>query len=731
MPLHPWVALSACVFALASTAAPSTAGPPGGDKLAAVDKAIDLLESLQQAVLKEGENEAKTYNQFACFCKDTTTDKLAAITKGEDDKSELEGESESLETDRDSADTKIHNLQGDIATLAFQMKQATAARRGTEVEYEKNSADVRLALTGLEGAIQSVKASKSPSFLEVKSVSATLRTAVALADALGLVDTKARSTLAFMQEDPPANEVQMEDYKFHSDDIISTLERLQKQFLETKNDLDKAEVQSIQDFEVFMQEKTHETKMKNRELSQTRKHRADLISDIATTAEQLSTVEATLRDDQQYTNELTKMCTDKAKTWDQRKRTRLSEVATLTEAISTLKTAVKPDVTANTIRFMQKATSLRVANLVAANPGAMAAIEEAADEADAAPSLVQMRQGSLRASRRHGGDGRDAIAEVLKSSGNKLQSTLLTALASRIAADPFAKVKQLIQELIERLLQEASTEATQKGWCDKSIADAKQKRDYAAEEIADLNSQLEKLEALIGQLTQDLHELSEDIAKLYKVRNETSEERDAESRQNNATIVEAQTGLDALKLCIQTLDRFYKTIAKETVDLSLAQQGPRDDAPDAGFKIGEAYTGQQGAAVGILGMLDVMKSDFVRTILETQAAEEQAQRDFIEFLTTTGSSLAQKQEAEESTKSQKADAEDKDSSARSDLQSQQGLLISAIKELKDLQPVCIDTGMSYNDRVSKREEEIKSLNKALCIFGNYEKYGPDGASSGC
>jgi len=218
---------------------------------------------------------------------------------------------------------------------------------------------------------------------------------------------------------------------------------------------------------------------------------------------------------------------------------------------------------------------------------------------------------------------------------------------------------------------------------------------------------------------------------LNKKRNEARGEREAESRQNNATVEEAQTGLDALELGIQFLDRFYKTIKNEKVDLSLTQQGPADDAPDAGFKIGEAYTGQQSAAVGILAMLDVMKSDFERTISETDDAEDQAKRDYVEFLTATGSSLQEKNEAKDSKQSQWWDTNDKYSTAKSGLETQTSLLFTSIRELMDLKPVCIETGMSYNGRVSRREEEIESLNKALCIFNRYEKYGPDGASSGC
>merc|ERR1712032_914030 len=100
------------------------------------------------------------------------------------------------------------------------------------------------------------------------------------------------------------------------------------------------------------------------------------------------------------------------------------------------------------------------------------------------------------------------------------KSTLLTALAGKIAADPFAKVKQLIQELIERLLKEASAEAEQKGWCDKAIGDAKQKRGYAAEDIKDLNSALAENEAIKDKLTEELDILDTEIKDLKKKQKE-------------------------------------------------------------------------------------------------------------------------------------------------------------------------------------------------------------------
>jgi hypothetical protein len=69
-------------------------------------------------------------------------------------------------------------------------------------------------------------------------------------------------------------------------------------------------------------------------------------------------------------------------------------------------------------------------------------------------------------------------SEFLRSEGMRLRSPVLSALATKVAADPFAKVKQLIQDLVERLIAESTAEATKKGFCDTELGKANKNLEF-------------------------------------------------------------------------------------------------------------------------------------------------------------------------------------------------------------------------------------------------------------
>merc|ERR1719277_2843480 len=120
------------------------------------------------------------------------------------------------------------------------MSEAEKSRAEKQKEYEMNAADLTGAKEALANALAALKASKTPSLVQMQSAIQTVRTAVQLADALGPGSADALAELPQMAllQNGQAPEVQMENYKFHSDPVIEILENLQKEFWTKKNEVD-------------------------------------------------------------------------------------------------------------------------------------------------------------------------------------------------------------------------------------------------------------------------------------------------------------------------------------------------------------------------------------------------------------------------------------------------------------------------------------------------------------
>merc|ERR1719473_658091 len=142
-----------------------------------------------------------------------------------------------------------------------------------------------------------------------------------------------------------------------------------------------------------MQGKTSAKKDAEGDLDKAKKAKGATISEIESKMGELTTVSATLLDDQEYLKELAKTCQSQAVTWDQRSNMRAEELSALTEAISIIKGTVSAKTTEKTIRFVQQHVSLGEALSVASDDSDMQAIEEEAEEADeGAVSFVQLGQ---------------------------------------------------------------------------------------------------------------------------------------------------------------------------------------------------------------------------------------------------------------------------------------------------------------------------------------------------
>merc|ERR1719420_2348172 len=153
--------------------------------------------------------------------------------------------------------------------------------------------------------------------------------------------------------------------------------------------------------------------------------------------------------------------------------------------------------------------------------------DDADDDVDDTVAFLQKK--IRRVSEDPQGATRHRLISLLKEAGKKLKSPVLSTLAVKVAEDPFGKIKTMIQELIERLLEEEADEATHKGYCDEEIAKTVKDRDYRLRDIDALQSSLEKLNSRSAKLTITKGELEVDIVELSADYANQTEAREEES----------------------------------------------------------------------------------------------------------------------------------------------------------------------------------------------------------
>merc|ERR1712008_627102 len=129
------------------------------------------------------------------------------------------------------------------------------------------------------------------------------------------------------------------------------------------------------------------------------------------------------------------------------------------------------------------------------------------------------------------------------------------------------------------------------------------------------------------ELTAEIAQLKEDIAALEKALEEAEDIRKKEKATNLQTIKDASSGFESVTEAITILSAFYKQAAKALLQVKASPVD--EDTQGPGFE--GAYKGKQDASTGIIGMLEVIKSDFDRTVRHTTDAEAKAHADFVEF----------------------------------------------------------------------------------------------------
>jgi len=662
----------------------------------AVAKIIQMLTDMSTKCKQEMNDEQVAFAEFQSFCSNGKPKLKKQIAKGAETIESLNAEIGKLGSDVSTLGEEIGVLQSDVTKFEADKKAAEAQRVKDHAAFVEESTDYAESVDALDRAIlvmqeknQNVPGS---ALLQVtvqdKRLPAKAKSLISAF--LGFDDSNSDSF------DPP----EANAYEAQSGGIIEMLKKLKDEFREKLAQCQKEEMNSNHAFNMVKQDLVDSIDNANKDTEEKTADKEAKKEAIAENKKDLASTIQVKGEDENLLKNLDVECEEKTLSFQEKQKLRADEI----EAIG-------------------KATEILSGDDVSGNAA------EHLGLAQTGSSFVQFM------SRSNNEGIHRKIREFLLSESQRLHSKNLNLLAEKLAADPFAKVKKLIDDMITKLLEEANADAEKEGWCDTEMGKSKVTRNKLSEEIDGLDAAIEDGKATIMKLTQEVADLTKEIEDLDAEMSEATELRTNEKAKNKHTIMDAKAAQRAVGQATAVLKDFYAKAATATALIQTSKTEPAiihmgteewqalanpnfKGSIDKGHKdgmqtFGEAYTGNQDAAGGVMALLEVAMSDFANLEADTKASEAESEKTYNDYMTESKRSKSVKARKIEMDNSDKADANTKMQEDIAELKSTQDELIAADKYHEKLVPQCVDQGMTWEEVQKARQEEIASLKQAL------------------
>jgi len=646
-----------------------------GVNVTPIQKVLTLMEEMKAKGIAAKNDEETKFSAFAQWCTNTKKSKNGEIDAGNQKMDMLKAEIEKARVLISQLTDRILELEEDVGRWKKDQKSATTVRDAERADFTATVTDYTESIDAVSGAISVLKKQAFD-----RKQADLIQTSLIQVRSLKLVPAATKTALSSFLQQPAQVEKGQADgeanaYEFQSGGVVEMLEKLNDEFSTKKTELEKDELGAQQAFEQIIQQLSDNVENAQFEINKKTKHRAQTQENKAQLEGDLAQTTADRDEDQKYLDDTTALCTQKTSDFESRNQLRADEIAAISKAIEII-------------------GSQAVAGSGDKHLPALMQLKKTA--------LAQLRSNQMN-------PAQEKVVSFLNEQARKSGSRLLSELALSAQANPFVKVKKMIKDLISKLMEEGTSETEHKGWCDTELTTNKQTRDKKTSEVNELESNIEDLTATIAQLTQDCADLTAAVKELDGAMAQETEERNAAKATNAQTVKDAKAAQVAVEQAMAVLKDFYAKAAGAT---AFAQQ-PASDAPETFDK---PYQGLGASGGNVVDFLEVILTDFSRLESETAASEAEEADEYKTFMFESKKDKALKENEIRLKTGTKTDKESALQQANEDLKVTKEQLDKALEYYEKLKPTCVDSGITYEERVKRREEEIVSLQEALKIL---------------
>jgi len=642
-----------------------------------IGKVMQLLSDLQAKVLEEGHASQKAYAEYTEWCEDKSKNlgfELKTATREIASLKAAIAEEESLAA---SLESKVDKLTASITTDEADLKSATGIRAKEAADFAATEKELMEAVSSLERAVAIIEREMKKggaSALQLKSANSFAQALGVLVQASSLSSADGKRLTALLQSSQESEDADdqapgapaVAAYESQSGGVVDTLENLLEK---AESQLDEARTKEKQDahnFAMLKQSLEDELKWSNKEVAEAKKGIAACAEKKATAEGDIEATSKVFKGDTASLDDLHHACMTKAQDYEAEVRSRSEELS----AIATAKKAISESTGgAEKLSYgLNQASFLQLGGM-AISSGADLAIFEA--------------------------------VRLIRDLALKQHAPALTQLASRMSAtahysahgglDPFAKVKDLISGMIASLEKEAEADATHKAFCDKELAETRARKGDKTDEISKFSTKLDQMSSRSSQLKEEVSALQKALSELSAGQAEMDKVR-AEEKENFAKAkADMEQGLDGVKLALKVLRDYYA-------------------------KSDTAHEAAASAGTGIIGVLELVESDFTKGLMERTATEKSSEATYEEETSENAIEKATKEKDVEFKTAEATGLDKAITEATSDRAGVQAELDAVEQYLASLEKQCIAKPETYETRKARRDAELAGLKDALKIL---------------
>jgi len=657
-----------------------------------VQKVVSLLTELKMKITKEGEAEETMFAAYMAWCKDGGKEKEFEIKTSKSEIQDLEAIIGKATSDISVSSSKITDLAASLSTNEADLKAATTIREKAHQEFVALEKELIDTLDTLERAINILERKMHGSalmqapvdFSNLKHLESAL-SAVIDAAALSLHDRKKLLGLVQSKEDeeddafaPPAPDA----YKSHSEGIIDVLEDLKQKAASSLEQARREETNDRHNFQLLQQSLTDQLKADQADLGETKQFKFEASESLATAQGDIAQEEKALAEAETTLKNMEGDCKEKSHDHQMSIEKRTEELEAIEKARSAIQGSIggAAKITYGDASFVQ-----------------IAAVNDIGDS-----------MGSHLHT--HADLAGFEVINLVRKLAREQHSTALQQLATRISTamkisatsgeDPFAKVKALISDMLEKLLKDAGAEAQHKAYCDKEMGETQQKTDQLQYDVEKYSSKIDKAKSASSMLKDEVATIQQELLDIVKSMGEADELRSKEAKIYQESKSDMEQGLEGVRIAMKVLRDYYSAAA--LVQRQPASPGTFSKATDSG--------------AGIISMLEVIESDMGKSLANIEMNEETSASAYEKMKMQNKIDKASKEQDVKYKTKEAASLDKKITELSSDLESAQSELDAVLMYTKNIRGMCSTKPEGYEERKARRESEIEGLKEALRIL---------------